>query len=118
MITPVILSGGSGSRLWPLSRKLHPKQFINLVNDTTTLFQDTILRLPEDFANPIIICNEEHRFLAAEQLRQINKDSNSIILEPIGKNPAPAIALAASLLSSGPAFFKSNDTLAFFNNSM
>jgi len=95
MITPVILSGGSGSRLWPLSRKHHPKQFINLVNDTTTLFQDTILRLPEDFANPIIICNEEHRFLAAEQLRQINKDSNSIILEPIGKNTAPAIALAA-----------------------
>jgi len=94
MITPVILSGGSGTRLWPLSRKLHPKQFINLVNDTT-LFQDTILRLPKDTANPLIICNEEHRFLAAEQLRQIDKESNGIILEPIGRNTAPAIALAA-----------------------
>ena len=94
MITPVILSGGSGTRLWPLSRKLHPKQFIDLVNDTT-LFQDTILRLPKDTANPLIICNEEHRFLAAEQLRQINKESNGIILEPIGRNTAPAIALAA-----------------------
>ena len=94
MIVPIILSGGSGTRLWPLSRKLHPKQFIDLVNDTT-LFQDTILRLPKDAANPLIICNEEHRFLAAEQLRQINKESNGIILEPIGKNTAPAIALAA-----------------------
>ena len=94
MITPIILSGGSGTRLWPLSRKLHPKQFINLVNDTT-LFQDTILRLPEGVADPLIICNEAHRFLAAEQLRQIHKNSNGIILEPIGKNTAPAIALAA-----------------------
>jgi mannose-1-phosphate guanylyltransferase len=94
MIVPVILSGGSGTRLWPLSRKLHPKQFIDLVNDTT-LFQDTILRLPKNVANPLIICNEEHRFLAAEQLRQIHKESNGIILEPIGKNTAPAIALAA-----------------------
>ena len=94
MIVPIILSGGSGTRLWPLSRKLHPKQFIDLVNDTT-LFQDTILRLPKDAANPLIICNEEHRFLAAEQLRQINKESNGIILEPIGRNTAPAIALAA-----------------------
>jgi len=94
MIAPIILSGGSGTRLWPLSRSLHPKQFINLVNDTT-LFQDTILRLPKDVADPLIICNEEHRFLAAEQLRQIHKNSNGIILEPIGKNTAPAIALAA-----------------------
>ena len=94
MIAPIILSGGSGTRLWPLSRKLHPKQFINLINDTT-LFQDAILRLPEDVADPLIICNEEHRFLAAEQLRQINRKSNGIILEPIGKNTAPAIALAA-----------------------
>jgi mannose-1-phosphate guanylyltransferase len=94
VIAPIILSGGSGTRLWPLSRKLHPKQFINLVNNTT-LFQDTILRLPKDVANPLIICNEEHRFLAAEQLRQIDKESNGIILEPVGKNTAPAIALAA-----------------------
>ena len=94
MIIPIILSGGSGTRLWPLSRRLQPKQFINLFNDTT-LFQDTILRLPEDVSNPIIICNEEYRFLAAEQLRQISKPSKGIILEPIGKNTAPAIALAA-----------------------
>jgi mannose-1-phosphate guanylyltransferase len=94
MIVPVILSGGSGTRLWPLSRKLHPKQFINLVNETT-LFQDTILRLPEGVSEPLIICNEEHRFLAAEQLREINKNTKGIILEPEGKNTAPAIALSA-----------------------
>ena len=94
MIIPVILCGGSGTRLWPLSRKLYPKQFMSLINDNT-LFQDTILRLPKEVANPLVICNEEYRFLAAEQLRQINKDSNDIILEPIGKNTAPAIALAA-----------------------
>ena len=101
MITPVILSGGSGTRLWPLSRKLYPKQFISLINETT-LFQDTILRLPKDVDNPIVICNEDHRFLAAEQLRQINKEPNGIILEPVGKNTAPAIALAAlKLINNG-----------------
>ena len=94
MIVPVILSGGSGTRLWPLSRKLYPKQFINLVNETT-LFQDTILRLPKDVAEPLIICNEEHRFLAAEQLREIGKKTKGIILEPEGRNTAPAVALAA-----------------------
>ena len=78
MIVPVILSGGSGTRLWPLSRKLHPKQFISLVNKTS-LFQDTILRLPKDHAEPLIICNEEHRFLAAEQLREIGKNTQGII---------------------------------------
>ena len=101
MIIPVILCGGSGTRLWPLSRKLYPKQFISLVNDNT-LFQDTILRLPKEVANPLVICNEEYRFLAAEQLRQINKDSNDIILEPIGKNTAPAIALAALTTGNDP----------------
>jgi len=94
MIIPIILCGGSGTRLWPLSRKLHPKQFISLINKNT-LFQDTVLRLPKDASNPIIVCNEEHRFLAAEQLRQIERKSNGIILEPIGKNTAPAIALAS-----------------------
>ena len=94
MIIPVILAGGSGTRLWPLSRKLHPKQFLSLINETT-LLQDTILRLPKSTEPPLIICNEEHRFLAAEQLRQINTTINGIILEPIGKNTAPAIALAA-----------------------
>jgi mannose-1-phosphate guanylyltransferase len=94
MIIPVILSGGSGTRLWPLSRTLFPKQFFSLLNDTT-LFQDTILRLPEDLSDPLIICNEEHRFLVAEQLRQIGSNNSGIILEPTGKNTAPAIALAA-----------------------
>jgi len=94
MIAPIILSGGRGTRLWPVSRSLYPKQFISLVNDTT-LFQDTILRLPNESLNPLIICNEEHRFLAAEQLRQLDKSSNGIILEPFGRNTAPAVALAA-----------------------
>jgi mannose-1-phosphate guanylyltransferase len=94
MIVPVILSGGSGERLWPLSRKFYPKQFINLANDTS-LFQDTIMRLPSDVSNPLIICNEEHRFIVAEQLRQINSSNKGIILEPVGKNTAPAIAVAA-----------------------
>ena len=94
MIVPVILSGGSGKRLWPLSRTLFPKQFMNLINDTT-LFQDTILRLPEDISDPLVVCNEEHRFLVAEQLRQIKTDNTGIILEPTGKSTAPAITLAA-----------------------
>jgi mannose-1-phosphate guanylyltransferase/mannose-6-phosphate isomerase len=105
MIVPVILSGGSGTRLWPLSRKFYPKQFLDLVNDTT-LFQDTILRLPKLLEKPLIICNEEHRFLAAEQLRQIKTEPNGIILEPVGKNTAPAIALAALRLLN-----KNNDPL-------
>ena len=94
MILPLILSGGSGTRLWPISRKQYPKQFIGLVNQTT-LFQDTIMRLPKEASSPLIICNEEHRFIVAEQLRQINSHNEGIILEPIGKNTAPAIAIAA-----------------------
>jgi mannose-1-phosphate guanylyltransferase len=94
MIVPVILSGGSGTRLWPLSRRHYPKQFINLINKTS-LFQDTILRLPSDASSPLIICNENHRFIVAEQLRQIESKNKGIILEPIGKNTAPAIAIAA-----------------------
>jgi len=84
MIVPVILSGGIGSRLWPLSRKLYPKQFLALINGTS-LFQDTITRLPEATSDPVIICNEEHRFIVAEQLRQIKSKSKGIILEPVGK---------------------------------
>ena len=97
MIVPVILSGGSGTRLWPISRTLFPKQFISLINETS-LFQDTLLRLPKEFTKPLVICNEEHRFIVAEQLRQLNTDNNGIILEPVGKNTAPAIALAAMQL--------------------
>jgi mannose-1-phosphate guanylyltransferase len=94
MIVPVILAGGGGTRLWPLSREFYPKQFINLINDTS-LFQDTIMRLPDELYSPLVICNEEHRFIVAEQLRQINSSNKGIILEPIGKNTAPAIAIAA-----------------------
>jgi len=94
MIVPVILAGGSGTRLWPLSRNLHPKQFIELIGKTT-LFQEAVLRLPKSIGDLLVICNEDHRFLAAEQLRQINRSATSIILEPVGKNTAPAIALAA-----------------------
>jgi mannose-1-phosphate guanylyltransferase len=95
MIVPVILSGGSGSRLWPISRKQFPKQFINLINNETSLFQDTINRLPKNITDPLIICNEEHRFIVAEQLRQIDSENKGVILEPVGKNTAPAIAIAA-----------------------
>ena len=94
MIFPVVLAGGSGTRLWPLSRRLHPKQFIDLIG-ANTLFQETILRLPKTVENPLIICNENHRFLAAEQLRKINRSSRGIILEPEGRNTGPAITLAA-----------------------
>ena len=94
MIVPIVLSGGSGTRLWPLSRELYPKQFHSLVSKQT-LFQDTINRLPKGVSSPLIICNEVHRFIVAEQLRQIDSKNHGIILEPIGKNTAPAISLAA-----------------------
>jgi len=95
MIFPVVMAGGSGSRLWPMSRELFPKQFLSLVG-SGTLLQNTLTRLDGlDSAPPILICNEEHRFLAAEQLRQIDLLDHNIILEPVGRNTAPAIALAA-----------------------
>lgn len=96
MFTPIILAGGSGTRLWPMSRKLMPKQFLPLVSQHTML-QETLLRLRGlDFARPIIVVGEDHRFLAAEQLREIDIEAD-ILLEPEGKNTAPAIALAANL---------------------
>jgi mannose-1-phosphate guanylyltransferase/mannose-6-phosphate isomerase len=95
MLVPVILSGGAGTRLWPLSRELYPKQLLPLVGKHTML-QDTLMRLHGvDIAAPIVVCNEAHRFLVAEQLRTIGCDARSIVLEPIGRNTAPAIALAA-----------------------
>jgi mannose-1-phosphate guanylyltransferase/mannose-1-phosphate guanylyltransferase/mannose-6-phosphate isomerase len=96
MIIPVILAGGSGTRLWPLSRQLYPKQLIDLYNENTML-QDTVLRLEniESTGSPIVVCNEEHRFMTAEQLRKIRTDPGTIMLEPVGKNTAPAIAAAA-----------------------
>lgn len=96
MIHPVILSGGSGTRLWPLSRAALPKQLLALVGEHTML-QETVLRalrLP-DMAPPTIVCNHEHRFLIAEQLRDIQVTPASILLEPVGRNTAAAIAVAA-----------------------
>ena len=97
-IIPVILSGGSGTRLWPLSRESYPKQFLALDSRTKkTLLQKTYERLLglEGLENPILICNEDHRFIVAEQFREINTDPQAIILEPVGRNTAPAIAVAA-----------------------
>ncbi|SCZ27846.1 MULTISPECIES: mannose-1-phosphate guanylyltransferase/mannose-6-phosphate isomerase [unclassified Pseudomonas] len=96
MFLPVIMAGGSGSRLWPLSRQLNPKQFLPLVDTEQSLLQSTIKRLEGlDHHLPILICNEQHRFLAAEQLRQLEMEEARILLEPVGRNTAPAIALAA-----------------------
>ena len=94
---PVILSGGSGTRLWPLSRKLFPKQFHSLGGEQS-LFQMTLERLGGN-RRPIVICNEEHRFLVAEQMREGGVEWEKIILEPVGKNTAPAIAVAAFSVS-------------------
>jgi mannose-1-phosphate guanylyltransferase/mannose-6-phosphate isomerase len=95
LLQPVLLSGGSGTRLWPLSREAYPKQFLPLVGDDT-MVQATWRRVaPLANAAPIIVANEEHRFLVAEQLRQIGAPVPAIILEPVGRNTAPAIAAAA-----------------------
>ncbi|POB87978.1 mannose-1-phosphate guanylyltransferase/mannose-6-phosphate isomerase [Vibrio vulnificus] len=95
MLIPVIMAGGSGSRLWPLSRSLYPKQFISLASDKSML-QETIARLSGlDHQAPLLICNQEHRFIVAEQLRQQRIQHGGIVLEPVGRNTAPAIALAA-----------------------
>lgn len=96
MLIPVILAGGSGTRLWPLSRGVHPKQFIDLVDDKSML-QNTALRLAglEEAAAPLVLCNEEHRFTVAEQFRALGIHPSAIILEPMGRNTAPAVALAA-----------------------
>jgi mannose-1-phosphate guanylyltransferase/mannose-6-phosphate isomerase len=95
MLTPVILSGGAGTRLWPLSRELYPKQLLALTGERTML-QQTALRLEGLAATaPVVVCNDAHRFLVAEQLRQVNIEPRAMVLEPFGRNTAPAIALAA-----------------------
>lgn len=95
MILPVVMAGGSGTRLWPLSRQLYPKQFHALTGEHTML-QQTVMRLDGlEVASPLLICNEEHRFIAAEQMRLIGQDGATILLEPEGRNTAPAIALGA-----------------------
>ncbi len=97
-IIPIIMCGGSGTRLWPLSRESYPKQFISLGSDKSkSLLQKTQLRIMEldNIDNPILVCNEEHRFIVAEQIREINIKKFSILLEPVGRNTAPAITIAA-----------------------
>jgi mannose-1-phosphate guanylyltransferase/mannose-6-phosphate isomerase len=100
-LVPVILCGGSGSRLWPMSRRLLPKQFLPLVTEHT-LLQDTVLRLRglDGCGAPVAVLNHEHRFLAAEQLQALDVTPRSMLLEPIGRNTAPAVAAAALLVAA------------------
>jgi mannose-1-phosphate guanylyltransferase len=101
MTVPVIMAGGSGTRLWPLSRAKHPKQFLPLNSDKTML-QETVQRINGlSTSESVTICNEEHRFFIAEQLREI-ESLGKIILEPAGRNTAPAIALAALSVENDP----------------
>ena len=95
-VIPVILCGGSGSRLWPLSRKSFPKQYLSLNHNKNTLLQITNKRLVgiQNLKNPILVCNEEHRFIVAEQMREIGIQPDSILLEPFGRNTAPAALIA------------------------
>ncbi|HYE52390.1 MAG TPA: mannose-1-phosphate guanylyltransferase/mannose-6-phosphate isomerase [Azospirillaceae bacterium] len=101
LIVPVILSGGTGTRLWPLSRTLYPKQF-HAFAGSRSLFQETVLRFAGDgFAPPVVVCSEEHRFLVAEQLRLVDRGAMDILLEPAARNTAPAACVAALRLLDG-----------------
>jgi len=102
VLIPVILSGGSGTRLWPLSRELYPKQLLPLVGKGTML-QETLARLRgvDDVGAPIVVCNDSHRFLVAEQLRAVKAQPQALILEPVGRNTAPAVAVAAMAAVAG-----------------
>jgi len=98
-LSPVVLAGGGGTRLWPLSREHYPKQFLSLFGEKT-LLQNTLLRMDGlntsvEVLDPVIICNEAHRFLVTEQSAQISRNISNIILEPKGRNTAPALTVAA-----------------------
>ena len=101
LIWPVILSGGSGTRLWPKSRTLFPKQF-HVLTSEHSLLQEALLRVKNDamYAKPLVICNEEHRFIVAEQAEEIGMELQDIVLEPEGRNTAPAVAVATALVRS------------------
>src|ERR1041384_1964884 len=105
MLIPVILSGGSGTRLWPPSRELYPKHLLPLVGKGTML-QETLARLAgvKDVGPPIVVCNESHRFLVADQLLARGTQPQAILLEPVGRKTAPAVAVAAMAAGgAGPA---------------
>lgn len=101
IVVPVILSGGMGTRLWPMSRSHYPKQFLKLASEDYTLIQQTVLRVGDrsKFEAPLFVCNEDHRFLVAENLQALEIDDAAILLEPVGRNTAPAIAIAAHYIS-------------------
>lgn len=103
-IIPVILSGGTGTRLWPMSRESYPKQLLALTSERS-LLQETVARVvdPARFAPPMIVCNAEHRFIIAEELKQTGVTPHSIVLEPVGRNTAPAVAVAALMLAEADA---------------
>lgn len=119
---PVVLSGGVGSRLWPLSREHFPKQCLNLTDSLSSLLQQTLLRTNHlDVRSPLVVCNDDHRFLIAQQLQDIGISSAKVMLEPVGRNTAPAVALAAfemqqagdSLMLVLPADHVIRDMVAF-----
>ena len=114
-LLPVILSGGAGTRLWPMSREAYPKQFLPLTGESS-LLQGTVTRLDGlpagiEMLPSLVVCNEAHRFLVAEQFRLIERELGGILLEPAGRNTAPALALAALMAVRNGDFDKPLNTL-------